>query len=179
MTVSIVACGASAEGWHKVKCDRSIAVNDAWKWGYPTDDILVCNWPSKFPQYRLDIIKNSKPKRFFSNIDQWSTWFPNMVKIKLSSWDGHLYKERPDFFSHAHTSPFIAMSMAYKQDAKDIILWGADFVDHSTYDKNNPHTRSELKTYHSFIEAIDKEGVKVWLGAPGSALNLPVWQNNI
>ena len=175
MIVSIIGCADSAGEWYKVKCDRSIGVNDSHKFGYPTDDLLVCNWPVKFPQYRLDIIKNSKPKQFWSNIDQWNTWFPRMVKIKLTSWDGHLYKERPYFFSHAHTSPFIAMSMAYKQGATDIILWGVDFINHSTYDQNNQHTRAEVKTYHNYVDALKKEGVNVWLGKSGSALNLPVW----
>lgn len=177
MIVSIVACGASAYDWHKVPVDHSIGVNDCWKLSYPTDWLLVCNWPVKFPQHRLNIIKNSNPKQFFSSVDQWSTWFPNMIKIRLTSWDGHLYKERPDFFSHSHTSPFIAMSMAYKNGAKDIILWGVDFIDHSTYGQDGLQTKTELRAYRQMIEAMKAGGVNVWLGAKGSLLEefIPIW----
>lgn len=175
MTISIVACGSSAEGWNKVPCDRSISVNDSWKWGHPTTDLLVANQPLKFPQHRLNIIKASIPKRFWSQLSSWSTYFPNMAHIRLTSWDGHLYPERLDTFSHADTSPFIAISMAYKFGAKDIILWGVDMVDHHIYHAGNMQLKTEIKRYHAMIEALDKEGVKVWLGAPGSALNLPVW----
>jgi len=177
MIVNVVACGDSADGWHKVPCDLSIAVNDAFKWGHPADWLLVCNWPMKFTSHRLNIIKNSTPKQFFSSVDQWSTWFPNMVKIRLSSWDGHLYKDRPDFFTSSHTSPIIAMSMAYKQGAKDIILWGVDFVDHGTFNPENPQTKTEVRTYKAMCEALKKEGVNVWLGAKGSLLEefLPIW----
>jgi len=174
MIISIIGCADSASDWHKVKCDRSIGVNDSWKFNYPTDDLLVCNWPVKFPQYRLDIIKNSKPKQFYSSIDQWSTYFPNMVKIRLTSWDGHLYKDRPDVFSHSDTSPFIAVSMAYKAGAQDIILWGVDMIDHSLMNQQNPYTAMELRKWGQLIDTLEREGVKVWLGKSGSALNLPV-----
>jgi hypothetical protein len=170
MIVSIVACGDSASEWHKKPCDHSIAVNDAWKFGHPTDSLLIANWPVKFPQHRLDIIKSSKPKQFYSHIDQWRTYFPNMVKIRLNSWDGHLYKNRPDEFSSSQTSPFIALSMAYKMGATKIILWGVEMIGHMTYNKQNPETKMELRKWRQITEAIQKEGVEVFLGAPGSAL---------
>lgn len=177
MVISIVACGDTASEWHKVPCDLSIGVNDAWKFGRPTDWLLSCNWPQKFATHRLNIIKESTPKQFYSNVEQWRAFFPGMIKIRLNSWDGHLYKNRLDEFSHAHTSPFIAMSMAYKHGATDIILWGVEFINHSTYDQHNPQTRYEVKTYRGMIESLAKEGVKVWLGKEGSLLEefVPVW----
>lgn len=178
MIVSVVACGDTASEWHKVKCDLSIGVNDAFKFCYPTDYLLCCNWPTKFPIHRLNIIKASRPKTFYSNVEQWRAFFPGMVKIRLNSWDGHLYPTRRDEFSSAHTSPFIAMSMAYKQGAKDIILWGVEFISHSTYDQHNPQTRAEVKVYKQMVESLNREGVNVWLGKEGSLLEefVPVWK---
>lgn len=178
MIVSIVACGDSAEHWHKIPCDLSIGCNDAFKWGHKTNYLLLANWPAKFPQYRLDIIKNSKPDKFFSSVEQWRAYFPNMIKIRLNSWDGHLYKNRPDEFSSSNTSPFIATSMAYKLGASKIILWGVDFKTHKVYNESNPQTKTELSQWKQIIAALRKEGVEVYLGDKGSLMEefLPIWQ---
>lgn len=178
MKISIIACGDSAKDWHKVKVDHSIGVNDAFKFGYPTDSLLLANWPVKFPQHRLNIIKASSPKIVYSSVEQWRAFFPNMIKIKLNSWDGHLYPERKDEFSHSNTSPFIATSIAYKMWAKDIILWGIEFVNHATFHKDNPQTKNEIRAWRGMIDALKKVNVNVWLGAPGSLLEefVPIWQ---
>jgi hypothetical protein len=176
MIVSVIGCGESAADWHKVTCDYSIGCNDAWKFGHSTDALISANWPSKFPKHRLDIIKTSTPEVFYSHVDQWRAFFPNMVKIQLNSWDGHLYPERKNEFSSSNTSPFIAMSMGYKMGAHDIILWGVDLVNHKVYTPENPQTKVELRRFNDYVKALDLEGVKVWLGAEGSVLKLPVWK---
>lgn len=177
MIVSVVACGDTASEWHKVKCDLSIGVNDAFKFGYPTDYLLCCNWPQKFPAHRLNIIKASRPITFYSNVEQWRAFFPGMVKIRLNSWDGHLYPTRRDEFSSSNSSPFIATSMAYKAGAKDIILWGVEFVNHAVLHKDNPQTKNELRMWKGLVAALNGEGVNVWLGKEGSLLEefVPVW----
>jgi hypothetical protein len=181
MRVAVIGCGDSASEWHDTPHDYSIAVNDGFKWGYHFDALVLANWPIKFPTYRLNIVKESKPKVVYANVDQWSTWFPSMVKIRLRSWDGHLYQERKDEFTCSQTSPIIAMSIAYKMGAKDIILWGVEFIDHGTFNKDNPQTKMELRAYKGMIEAMKKEGVNVYLGAKGSLLEefVPIWHSDI
>jgi hypothetical protein len=161
--VSIIGCGDSAKDWHKVPCDYSLGVNDAFKFGYAFDGIILANWPVKFPSHRLNIIKNTPVKTCFASVDQWSTWFPNMVKIRLNTWDGHLYPERKDEFTCSQTSPIIALSMAYKMGAKDIILWGVEFSTHNLFHKDNPQTKNELRAYKGIIDSLKREGVNVWL----------------
>jgi hypothetical protein len=176
MTISVVACADSAKDWHKTPCDRSIGCNDAWKFGYPTTDLMVANWPVKFQRPRFEIIKASTPERFWSSVDQWRVYFPSMIKITLNSWDGHLYKERPTEFSHSDSSPFIATSMAYKFGATNIILWGVEMITHPLFNPGNPQFIMELRKWDQLINALAKEGVKVWLGAGESSLKLPIWK---
>lgn len=169
--ISIIGCGASSEGWYKHPHDYSIGVNDMKKFGHDPDSLLICNWPLKFPQHRLNIIKETNPKRFFSNTDAWRTYFPQMEKIYLRSWDGHFYK---DYIVHTDTSPTIAMGLARSMGATEIVLWGCDYIDHHMYHKNNNST--ELRQIKAICEALKNEGVKIYLGASGSALEtfLPI-----
>ena len=178
MIVSVVGLGETARDWHKVKADLSIGVNDVEKFGHPVDWLLLANWPQKFPTHRLNIIRSSIPKRLFYSTDQWQGVFFGGTKIRLNSWDGHLYNNRKDEFSSSHTSPFIAMSMAYKAGADDIILWGVEFINHATYGKDNPQTRAEVKTYKQMVDALKVEGVNVWLGKEGSLLEefVSIWK---
>ena len=175
MVVSVIGLGSSAEGWFNTPCDISIGVNDCAKFGKDPDYLLLANWPMKFPQHRLNIIKDTRPKQFFSSVEQWKAYFPGMIKIRLNSWDGPLYRWRPEEFSSSDTSPFIAVSMAYKLGASNIVLWGVDMVDHHIHNTKNPARVMELRKWHQMIGALDREGVKVWLGKEGSVLNLPVW----
>lgn len=171
MTVNIIACGDSAKYWDG--SGFSIGVNDAAKWGHKLNCLLVANHPQKFPQDRLEIIKRSQPEKFISQIESWKTYFPNMERIKLRSWDGHFYKET---FFHTDTSPTIAMDYARKLGATEIILWGVDLVDHKIYNVHNPQSKTELRQIKQITEALRGEGIQVSLGATGSVLSdfLPI-----
>lgn len=174
MTVSIVACGESASEWYKMPCDVSIGVNDSWKWGHKTDYLLIFNKISRFTRERMDVIRSSKPVKFYTHTPQWQGIFPEANIVKLRQWDGHL---RDDVYASAQTSPFIAMDFARKLGAKDIILWGVDFNTHKIFNQSNPQTKQELRSYKGLIEALLGVGVSVWLGKEGSGLDLPIWRH--
>lgn len=177
MTVQIVACGDSAKHWDG--SGFSIGVNDASRWGHKLNALIVANGPLKFPQDRLNIIKNSKPEKFYSNLEAWRTYFPNMETLRLRSWDGHFYK---DFLIHTDTSPTIAMGLARRMGAKKIVLWGCDFRTHKIYnDDNNAIKSNELRQVRQITEALGREGVQCFLGATGSALEsfLPIHESNV
>lgn len=177
MTVSVVACGPSAEGWHKVKCDLSIGVNDMMKWGVKPNILGVWNHPNKFTKERLNIILSTRPIKLYTCYDAWWNYFDDMILTKTRSYDGHLRKDC-DRLTTADTSPIIAMSLAHCLGASKIILWGADFTNHSTFNKTNPHTKTELRQYQGYTNLLRVAGIEVCLGAKGSALEsfLPIYQ---
>lgn len=166
MVVDIVALGASASNWEKH--DSSIGVNDCWKFGKPTDALLVANRPQQFIRDRFQTIINSKPTVFYSNTANWSQWFPGWKKLNMVAWYGSLH---PGQQYLSETSPFIAMTLAYNLGAKDIILWGVDFRDHHLFNEGNPQTEREVNTYLQLIEALKEKGVNVWLGAQGTVFD--------
>lgn len=167
MTYHIIAVGETAKQWHGN--GLSIGLNDYYQHGKKANILAIFNHRSKFTPKRIDTITKTRPTKFYGDSDSWERLFPDMVKVKLRSWDGHLYKT-PDRLAHAHTSPFIGMSLAYNLGASKIVLWGADFITHHTWGKSNPQMDIELRQYQQFVHALRSEGIKVFLGAPGSLL---------
>lgn len=165
MTCNIIGLGESATKWNG--SGFSIGINDAWRFGHQTNCLVVSNFPNKFPQERLEIIKNSKPVKFYSPITSWRQWFPNMSEIKLRSWDGHLYDRT---VIHTNTSASIAMDLARQLGATKIILWGIDMKTHPTYNASNGYGQTEIKQLQAIVNAFRQIGVSVYLGAKGSEL---------
>jgi hypothetical protein len=172
MIVTIVGCGASAIDW--IPRGHSVGVNDSWKWGKPTDSLLVCNRPTNFNQQRLSVITNSKPSTFYSHKGNWEYAFPNWSKVRLIPWYGSLYKG--NCYS-SNTSPFIALSLAWNLGATEIVMWGVDMLNHHIFNESNPETEREIKAYMELIGVLNEQGVRVCLGARGTAFDdkLDLW----
>jgi hypothetical protein len=180
MTVSVVACGNSAEHWHDVPHDYSIGVNDAFKWGHTFNALCVFNHRNKFTKARQEVILNTRPVKLYTHCQSWLPYFPDHVLKRLRSWDGILYRNC-DMLTHADTSPIIAMSLAANcLGAKTIILWGVEMITHSTYSKDNPLTREEIRKYVGYINNLQQSGINVYLGARPSALEqyIPIYKAN-
>ncbi len=175
--VTIVGCGESARNW--IPRGHTLGVNDSWRWGKPTDSLLVCNRPVEFKQDgRLEIITSSNPKTFYSHKSNWAYAFPDWKKISLVQWYGVI--RRGQQYS-SNSSPFIAISLAWNLGAKDIILWGVDFMNHKTFNPGNPYRDKEVEVYMQLIGALKEEGVRVWLGANNTAFDnlIPIYEENI
>jgi hypothetical protein len=71
------------------------------------------------------------------------------------------------------------MSLAIKQKATNIILWGCDMISHSSYRIGTKDGDNEIKKYLKFFECAKKIGVKIWRGANGSCFDqhLPLYDN--
>lgn len=186
-TVSIVACGETGSLWDG--SGDSIGVNDSWKFGHPTDYLLVINPPASFTPDRRKIIEKSTPHHFITDskaflrprYSKTDSIKPNMnfkelyctnggqiLKYRFSKWTGTLHRDR---IQYSHTSPFAAISLAYIQGYTEIILWGVDFKTHRTWKESNPHMQEELQNYKALLEQLEEKGVKVRLGNPNSLLN--------
>lgn len=167
MTYHIIACGETAKQWHGQ--GLSIGLNDYFKYGKKASILAIFNHRSRFTPDRIETILKTRPVKFYSDSDSWEKYFPDMIRVKLRSWDGHLYKT-PDRLAHTDTGPFICMSLAYNLGATKIVLWGADFQNHKTWTKQNPEMAIELRQYRQLVDALRREGIKVYLGAHGSLL---------
>lgn len=166
MIWSVIGCGSSAQNWKPE--GLSIGVNDCWKFGNPTDYLLVCNRPDQFTKERYETIVQSIPKVFLTYKNCWSAEFPNRIRLSLKPWYGNLHKGA---YYSANTSPFIAMTYAFGNGAKEIILWGVDFVDHHMYNTARPdESKRELECYRELIEEMELQGTKTFLGCKGSVL---------
>lgn len=182
MTVSIVACGESAKDWNKIPVDLSIGVNDAWKFGFPTDYLVVVNSPFKFhPRLdnkytdRLKVITDSKPKRFFCHNINWKKWLPKAELLSFRPFIGTYRKGR---IYSSKTSPFVAITLAASLGAKEIILWGIDMTNHQTYSPGKRGFNIEFEYYKLLFEQLQQAGVKVWIGDQNTVLKgiLPVYE---
>lgn len=172
MTYTIVGCGQSAQNWKDN--GYSIGVNDSWKFGKPTNALLVCNTPTRFTHERLNTIINSKPEKFYTRNREWSQ-FHDITMIKYAPWYGVI---RPKQIYYSNSSPFIAISLAYTLGAKEIILWGVDFKNHHMFTEGSQETKKEVERYLELFGCLQELGVSVWLGEKGTAfdLHLPFYQ---
>lgn len=156
MVYNIIACGESAKHWDG--SGHSVGVNDAFKWGHHIEHLIVCNRPENFPKERLDVIKNTIPKHFYSHKNDWGRYFLNWNQINIVPWYGTYHK---NIIYHSDTSPFIAICLAMKLGATELNLYGIDFIDHSKYKEGDPGTKRELEQYHNLIKEI---GIKTnWI----------------
>jgi hypothetical protein len=86
-SVSILGCGESGQYWDGI--GDSIGVNDCWKFGHPTDYLMVLDPPGRFTEDRRKIIRESKPLHFITDqnlVEEkesiWLTWVLIMVSQK-------------------------------------------------------------------------------------------------
>ncbi len=183
MTFTIVGCGQTASDW--IPRGTSIGVNDCWKWGKPTDALLVCNRPQEFGIERLKVITSSKPKTFYTHkkLAVWSFAFQNIKRLRLQNWDRNFIPRMDRFpleervIYSSNTVSFIALSLCYQLGATEIIMWGVDFVNHNTFHTDNPETAKEVNRHLELIAALKEQGVNVWLGKEGTAFDgrVPVY----
>lgn len=164
MVIHVIGCGETAKNWDG--SGMSIGINDAWR-HKPTNCLVVSNFPNKFPQERLNIIKNSKPVKFYSPLNSWRQYFLDMTEIKLRSWDGHLYDKT---VINTQTSASIAMDLSRQLGATKIVLWGIEYRTHATFHPGNPQTYSELRQLEAIVRKFREVGVQVYLGSKGSEL---------
>jgi hypothetical protein len=177
MTMHIIACGDTGEKWDGQ--GPSIGVNDAWRWGHPTDYLILLNSPHQFQSSRLETIKASKPKKVYTNLpSQWSPYFDQVNQISpLRRWSsGEPVKK--SIYYHSNTSPFVALSLAFTWGFTEAVMWGVDMITHQRYGKQGSGHVQEMLKYQSYINALKNHGMTVFIGSKGTAFDniLQVWE---
>jgi hypothetical protein len=170
MIINIIGCGETGANWDGT--GHSIGVNDCWKFGKPTDLLMVLNRRSTFTPDRIKIIEDSKPKDFYCNLEEWRRSFNDMKLITTTRWNNAFIN---DVIYHSKTSPFCAMSLAYNLGFRTLVLWGVDFQTHHIFSPGKYAYDNEKLMYHSFIKVLKDKGCKVYAGCYGSTLELPVY----
>lgn len=175
MKIAVIGCGQSAAKWGEKKFDLSIGVNDAAKWGYPLDQLVLVNFQRKFLPPRLKTILSTNARTVWTHTNKWHHSFPHAVVIRLTSFNGNV---RNDLIYCSKTSPIVAMSLAVKQGASEVIIYGVDMLTHQSYRVGTKSGDYEIKTYLKFFECLKKRGVKVFRGATGSCFDhtLPLYE---
>ncbi len=171
MLYTIVASGESASGW--IPRGTCVGSNDCERFGKPVDILILVNKPGKFGE-RIHTIKKSKAKVLTNSVAQWKPYFPNCEKIqRLISFNKLILK---NFIYSSKTSPIICLSLAIKMGATEIIMWGVDFMNHK-YNQGTKNGALEIDLYKRFFKQLELKGIKVYLGANGTAFDnfLPLW----
>lgn len=173
MLFSVIASGDSAKDW--IPRGATIGSNDAEKWGKPVDILILANSPHKFKE-RLNIIKKSKAKVLTTSVSQWKAIFPNCEKIqRVISFNKFLQR---GFVVTSQTTPIMCLSLAIRMGATEIVLWGCDFLTHRVWRVGTKGGDREVAVYKKFFSECKRLGIKVWLGANGTAFDnvLPLFQ---
>ena len=168
MKVAIIGCGESARYWGRNQFDLSIGVNDCFKFGYTPSQLVVINFERKFTPDRLKTILATRPKKVWTHTSTWKRHFSDAEVIKLSPFNGYV---RNGLIYSSKTSPMVALSLAVKQGATEIVIYGIDFQNHPSYRQGTKQGDHEVKNYLKFFEQLSKRGIKVWRGADGSAFD--------
>lgn len=175
MTIHLIACGETGSKWDGQ--GPSIGVNDCFKWGHHPDYLVLLNNPSQFQSSRLEVIKETKPRKVLTNAPSaWEPYFQHVQQIPLRRWSSSEKLDKGHIF-HSMTSPFVGISLAHNWGFTKIILWGVDFTNHHKYGKHCSAHVGEMLKYVSFFKSLESVGTKVLLGSPGTALDhhLQVW----
>jgi hypothetical protein len=145
---------------------ETIGVNDIYR-HYPVDHLLIMDHIDTFTPERLEIIKNSKPKKTYSNFDEWS-FMPNFFQIGLNPTPGSCaYLGYISVLPRHVDSTFTAVALAYCLGAKEIIMYGVDFKEHSSL---MAYEEQILLCYANMLAALRKRGIKLFIASGKSLL---------
>jgi hypothetical protein len=159
-----------AESVRDFKPDGNVTIgcNDIYRY-FETDYLFVV---SALSPARANFVENARPKKLFSTMSRWSA-HPcyEYIAHKMTPWKENRPNTLGEWIYYSNNTPFIQASWAFNQGFKEIVLWGCDFTDHPLLKDD-----AIIKTYFDFQglkKAMKEKGVSMYLGSPGSVLDLP------
>lgn len=136
----------------------TIGVNDIYK-HFPSDYIVCVDKPDRFSPERLNTIKSSAHKKFFSHLPEWHPIISNFQLIKLYQGRGIFTNLDSDSIAYGISSPIVACVIAYKMGAKQIDLYGVDFNTHPQFVNRN--LDRAIKEFLLLNAEFKKKGIKM------------------
>lgn len=172
MTTHVLGLGESLKEY-KTDSNLTIGVNNIHSF-VKTDYVVCIDQPHVFKEDRLNTILKTKCKGFYSHIDKWNH-LDNFNLIKFNSGRGTLNGFDSDKFCYSNNSTYVAVVLAYKLGAKNIVLHGVDFRTHKNF-RGNSFKRAIMDFRNLSIE-LNRRGVNLFVGSDWSALSefLPLW----
>lgn len=156
MKVSVLGLGESVNEF-KPNGSITIGVNDIWK-HHPTDYIVCVDRINAFTVKRLRTIMFSKPKKFFTHLEEWKRIMPTFELIELSKGRGNL-NDIDNTFAYSNNSVFVAVVLAYKLGATEINIFGADFNTHAAFNGNMLF--AALDDFKRLFDFLKDKGIKI------------------
>jgi hypothetical protein len=151
----------------------SIGVNDIYK-RVKTDYLVCVDLHQAFNSERLTVIKNSKPKCFYTlqgeEFNCWKGCFDNIKQLKAASPRGSS-KELDDKEKAIISicSPFTACGVAYHLGAKEIIMYGVDLLNHKTLSEERK-VKMIIEHFIKLKYELAKRDCKLYIGSKETAL---------
>lgn len=130
MKIIVLGLGESLVNYSPTDIE-TIGVNDIWK-HFKSDHIVCVDKPNRFDINRQNIIMESRPKTFFTQLDEWRN-VHNFKKIEFAIGRGKFDELDSDRICYGFSSPIVATVIAYKMGAKEIELFGVDFNTHPNF----------------------------------------------
>jgi hypothetical protein len=159
MTIHVIGKGESKE-FFKHDGNITIGVNDVNKW-IKTDHIVVVD-PMDAYKEQHETYRSSKAMFWSQNEDN-KNYVKNFTLIELARGRGVLDEFDSDRFVYSITSPFVAVHLAYKLGAKNIVMWGVDFNTHPNFDTDSLRNRA-LKDFGNLRKKLNERGVNFYVG---------------
>ena len=175
-TAFILGLGESLKEYDHHPNNITFGVNDIWS-RYKTDYVICLEKPKvmrSITAERLTVIKESRPKQFFTNERGWTEFIPCVYKIELDR-NIKLYTGRK--FPCSNNSPFVAVAIAASMGFKEIVLYGIDFKTHWQL-SNHPQQKRIIHDYSLLNEELKKKNITLYIGTNKSILSksLPLWK---
>jgi hypothetical protein len=169
MIIDVLGLGESITTYKREnnKNNITIGVNDIAK-HYFTDYLVIVDQPGRFPKERLANIKANKQAKVYSHIKIWAEHFNNFNYIKLEHRRSFLDLDS-DRYSYSNNSTYLACILAYKLGAKEINLYGADFVTHNSLSSDLAFKRT-LSDFIALSAELSKKGIIFKVASKFSAL---------
>ncbi len=159
MTIHVIGKGESKK-FFKHDGNVTIGVNDVNKW-IKTDHIVVVD-PMDNLKEMHKTFRNSNAMFWSQNEDN-RNYVKNFTLIELARGRGVLDDFDSDRFVYSITSPFVAVHLAYKLGAKNIVMWGVDFNTHPNFDTDSLRNRA-LKDFGNLRKKLNERGVNFYVG---------------
>lgn len=166
MQVNVLGLGESLKEY-KPNGNITIGVNDVHS-RVITDYVVCVDVPKAFNKERLKTILNTKCKGFYSQSDEWKC-IENFKQIEFNKGRGILDGFDSEKFCYSNNSTYVAVVLAYKLGAKEITIFGADFITHPNF-KSHSFDRV-IEDFKQLNFALKKRGVTLYVGSGYSALS--------
>lgn len=170
-TIHVLGTAPSIKNY-KTEGYYTIGVNTIWQ-HVKTGAILLTDPPEKFTTENREIIENSKPGFFFTQLPQWKH-LHNYLKINVDYDSKGSVKHLDDYTRlpmHVD-STFTAVCMAYHllkswPGPKQIILYGTEFTNHPIL---HQYVDIIQQAYKNLMVALIDRHVKFYIGNKDTAL---------